>query len=158
MLFRSGEVHLARGKNAEAAEFFMAAIIPASEGTAPPLPVLTNVVLNLARLRQSERKWVDAEDYFQELQKLASLQRNPQLKVFAIEQLAQTQYEQGKVSDALESWHAGASVAEKLELPLQRQGILERLLGHYVRVGDSIKSRHVEQQLAAVGQSIRSET
>ena len=143
-----GEVHLARGNKGEAVECFQAALIPAAEGPSPPLPVLTNVVLNLANLRMSEKNWAEAESYYVELQKLATIQRNPPLKVTAIENLGQTQYEQGKIPAALESWEAGASVAEKLELPAQHKSLLERLGKHYRRVGDRAKQREVEQRLA----------
>jgi tetratricopeptide (TPR) repeat protein len=144
-----GEVHLARGDKAEAAECFLAALIPSSEGQSPPLPVLTNVVLNLARLRASEENWADAEAYYDELQKLATVQRNPPLKVFAIENLGLARHEQGKVPEGLECWQIGATVAEKLELPEARKSMLERLRSHYRRTRDRAKAREVEEQLAA---------
>jgi len=153
-----GEIHVAQRKNAEAAECFMAALLPASEGNTPPLPVLTNVVLNLANLRVSEKKWPEAESYFHELQKLATIQRNPQLKVFAIEQLGQSQYEQGKVPVALESWTAADTVAGQLKLHKQRKSVLERMRRHYDRVGAGSESRRVEGELATVGQSIREDS
>ena len=148
-----GEVHLAQGNQDEAAECFLAAVVPAADGAAPPLPVLTNVVLNLARLRTSQRKWADAASYWNELQKLAAAQRNPPLKVFALEQLGQARYEQGEVAAALEAWQAGETAAEKLELPRQRRNILERLRGHYQRAGDAVQCRSVEQKLEAAARA-----
>lgn len=146
-----GEVHLAGGNPAEAAECFLAAMIPATEGPMPPLPVLTNVVLNLARLRASEKNWVEAESFYDQLQNLAAAQHNPPLKVYAIENLGVTRYEQGKVPEALECWHAGADVSGKLNLLEPRKSMLERLLKHYRRVRDQIKVREVEKQLDAPG-------
>jgi tetratricopeptide (TPR) repeat protein len=145
-----GEVQLAQGKTAEAADSFLAALLPASEGTSPPLPVLTTVVLNLSRLRSSEKNWAEAEGYCTELHRLAVIQRNSPLKVYAIEQLGEAQHEQGKVGAALESWTAGATVAEKLELPEQRRSILQRMRSAYQRQGDLGKCREIDQVLVGM--------
>jgi hypothetical protein len=144
-----GEVHLAEGRPVEAAACFEGALIPASEGNPPPLPVLLNVVLNLANLRLAERRWSEAEAYFDQVQKLASIHRNPALKVLALEDLGVAQYEQGKVSEALKAWQAGSIVAENQELAEQRQALLRRLQTHYARAQNREKLREVEGRLAA---------
>ena len=61
-----------RGNKGEAVECFQACPDPCRGRRGPPLPVLTNVVLNLANLRMSEKNWAEAESYYVELQKLAS--------------------------------------------------------------------------------------
>jgi tetratricopeptide (TPR) repeat protein len=144
-----GEISLAQGKQKEAGECWEAAVIPATQGDPPALPILVNVVWNLATLRMSEKKWPEAEGYFNEAQKLATLQRNAPFKVVALEHLGQAQYEQGKIPEALETWNAGLTVAEKLELPRERKAVLERLRKHYAGTRDQGKLREIERQLAA---------
>jgi hypothetical protein len=143
-----GEVFLAKEKLAEANECFLAAVIPATAGNPPPVPVLTNVIWNLASLRVKDKNWPEAEGYWNELQKLATIQRNPPLKVLALEQLGVAQYEQKKVAPALETWRAGAAVAAKLHLPEQRDAILGRLRRHYGKTGENTKLKELESQLA----------
>jgi hypothetical protein len=143
-----GEVILAKGKAAEANECFLAAVVPATEGNPPPIPVLTNVIWNLAGLRVKDKNWPEAEGFWNELQKLATIQRNPALKVLALEQLGVAQYEQKKVPAALETWWAGATVAAKLNLPEQREAILKRLRQHYGKTGENNKIKELESQLA----------
>ena len=77
--------------------------------------------------------------------------RNPPLRIKAIEDLGQAQYLQGKVPAALETWNAGATLAEKLEQPALRKSILERARAHYAKVRDQDKQKEIDQQLAAAG-------
>ena len=144
-----GEIFLARGKPKEAGECWETALVPATEGDPAPLPILTNIVWNLASLRISEKKWPEAENYFNEAQKLATLQRNASFKVVALEHLGQAQYEQGKIPEALETWNAGLTVAEKLELRAERKGVGERLRKHYTRTRDQAKLRELDQRMTA---------
>jgi tetratricopeptide (TPR) repeat protein len=145
-----GETHRATGNKAEASACFEAAMVPATDGPSPSVPLMMNVALNLGSLRMEEKRWAEAEGYYDSVQKLATVQRETEVKIQALEQLGLAQYQQGKVPAALETWNAGATLADKLEQPALRKSILERLRDHYARSRDQVKQREVEQQLAAL--------
>ncbi len=77
--------------------------------------------------------------------------RTPELRIAMIENLGQAQYLQGKVPVALETWNAGATLAEKLEKPELRRSILERASATTPRCADQDKQKEIDQQLAAAG-------
>jgi hypothetical protein len=150
-----GEVLQAMGQGAEAVTCFEAALVPASEGDPPPVPMLLNVSLNLAQVRMQVGRYEEAEGYFDIVQKLAAAMRNPELRIAVIENLGQAQYLQGKIPAALETWKAGATLAEKLDKPELRKGLLERARAHYAKAGDRAGQAEVERQLAAAGAAAR---
>ena len=122
-----GEVHRARGDLKNAGTCFEAALIPAANRTDPALPVLMNVLMNIAALRMTEQRWATAESYYEQAQQVAAALRNPPLKVAMIEQLGEAQHRQGKAAEARATWTIAARVAEQLALPAQRQSVLDRL-------------------------------
>ena len=144
-----GEVHARLGNAEQAGLCFEQAFRPASQAAGPPLPVMLNVVLNLANLRMAQGRWAEGEAYYDAAQQLATAQRDPATKLRAIENLGQCQYQQGKVPEALASWHAGAAVARELEIPEARRGLLERLASHYLSAADYGQHADVQRQLAA---------
>jgi tetratricopeptide (TPR) repeat protein len=144
-----GEVLQAKGQMPEAVKCFEAALVPASEGDPPPLPVLLNVTMNLANVRMVEKRYDEAEAYYNIVQTLATASRSPELKIKAIEDIGQAQYLQNKVPVALKTWNVGATLAEKLQQPTLRKSILERARAHYVKAGDRSGQQEVDKQLAA---------
>ncbi|MGO9109815.1 MAG: tetratricopeptide repeat protein [Thermoguttaceae bacterium] len=143
-----GEVHVAQGQQEDGGTCLEAAVVAATEAEPPSVPVFFNAAWNLANLRVAQGRWEEAESYFDVVQKLAAVQHSPELKIAAIEQLGQTQYMQAKVPLAVETWQAGATVAEKLEKPELRRSILGRMKEHYVRAGDTVKQREIDAALA----------
>jgi tetratricopeptide (TPR) repeat protein len=144
-----GEIHARLGNVEQAGVCFEQAFVPASRAPGPPIPVMLNIVLNLATLRMSEMRWEEAEAYYDSAQQLATAQRDAPTKLHAIENLGQCQYMQGKVPDALASWHAGAAVAGELDFPEARRSMLQRLASHYASVADYPQHADVQGQLVA---------
>jgi tetratricopeptide (TPR) repeat protein len=147
-----GEVHRTTGDKKIAGACFEAAMVPATEGQLPHVAVMLPVAFNLATLRAEEKRWEDAEGYWDCLQQLATAQRSPELKVQALEERGHAQYQQGKVPEALATWTATATLAEKLKKPELAKGVLERLRAHYQKVHDSARLREVDRQLSAARQ------
>lgn len=145
-----GETHTRLGDEEHAGECFEHAFFAASQASSPPVPVLLVIVLNLANLCMAHGRWDAAEAYYDAGQQLATAQRDAATKLRAIENLGQCQYMQGKVPEALASWHAGAAVAGELQLPEYRQRLLERLAAHYANAQDYVRHTDVRRQLAAV--------
>jgi tetratricopeptide (TPR) repeat protein len=145
-----GEAHARLGNAEHAGAAFELAFGAATQSAVPPVPVMLNVVLNLANLRMTEQRWEEAEAYYDSAQQLATAQRDATTKLRAIENLGQCQYLQGKVPEALASWHAGAAVAGQLELPDLRRQMLERLAAHYERASDFAGQNVVRRELAAL--------
>lgn len=146
-----GEVHERVGHMAQAANCYQAAMEPALGAPGPPVPILLNTSLNMANLRLAERNWPEAEGWYDNAQKLATLQRAPDTKLRAMENLALCQYMQGKVDDAIVTWHAGAAVAGELEMPAIRQSMLQRLHMAYGYLQDQAKQRTVANELLRMG-------
>ena len=149
VLNAAGETQARLGNTEQAALCFEHAFFPASQAPGPPIPVMLNAVLNLANLRMAEGSWEESEAYYDAAQQLATAQRDAPTKLRAIENLGQCQYMQGKVPDALTSWHAGAAVARELDLPESRRSMLERLATHYASVAHREQYADVQRQLAA---------
>jgi tetratricopeptide (TPR) repeat protein len=144
-----GETQARLGNVEHAGLCFEHAFVPASQAPGPPIPVMLNIVLNLANLRMAEGRWAESESYYDAAQQLATAQRDAPTKLHAIENLGQCQYMQGKLSEALTSWHAGAAVAGELEFPESRRSMLERLASHYLHAADHARHTDVRRQLAA---------
>ena len=145
-----GEVHRATGNLAEASNCFEAAMVPASDGPSPSVPMMLNVSLNLANLRMEEKRWAEAEEYFDCVQKLATVLRSAPLKLQVLEQLGQAQYLQGKTAEAVRTWTAAATVAEELDQVAVQKELLERLRTHFAKARDVEQVRKLEEQLAGV--------
>jgi hypothetical protein len=145
-----GEVHQALGQKAEAVTCFEAAVTSATAQENVPVPVMLTSVLNLGSFRMAEQRWEEAEGYYDVAQKLATLLRAVEIKIMAIEKLGEAQYQQMKVSEALASWTAGATLAEKLEQPEQHKSLLEHMRNHYTAVGDRTKVMELEQEMSAL--------
>jgi tetratricopeptide (TPR) repeat protein len=143
-----GETHARMGNVEHAGQCFESAFVPASKAPGPPIPLMLNIVLNLANLRMGQKRWEEGEAYYDSVHQLASVQRDASTKVSAIENLGQCQYMQGKVKDALATWHAGATLAGKLELENNRRSMLERLAKHYKSAGESAQYSEVKKQLS----------
>jgi tetratricopeptide (TPR) repeat protein len=143
-----GEVYERMGDLERANRSYEAALVPASHGAHPPVPVFLNVVLNLARLRAEQQRWADSEAYYDVGQQLATVARDPTTKVRCLEGRGVCQRQQRKHAEAVESWQGGLAIAAQLEQVDLCADLLERLRGHYADVGDRRREREVSAQLA----------
>src|SRR5215813_12847380 len=137
------------GQLERANESYEAALVPASHGEHPPIPIFLNVVLNLANLRLTQKRWEDAEAYFDMAQQLATVARDASLKIRALENRGICQQQQGKFEEACKSWNDGLVMAAQLEDVILCRGLLERLCQHYAETRQITKERELREQLAA---------
>lgn len=143
-----GEVYEKTGNLDRANESYEAALIPASHGDNPPIPVFLNVVLNLANLRRAQERWEDAEAYFDMAQQLATVNRDASLMIRSLENRGICQQKQGKLEEACKSWNDGLVLAAQLEDVELCRSLLERLHQHYAGTRQTAKEREVREQLA----------
>lgn len=144
-----GEVYEKMGDFDRANESYEAALIPASHGENPPIPVFLNVVLNLANLRRAEKRWEDAEAYFDLAQQLATVNRDALLKVRSLENRGICQRHQGKLEEACKSWNDGSIIAAQLQDVELCRDLLGHLHEHYKETRQVTKERELREQLAA---------
>jgi tetratricopeptide (TPR) repeat protein len=148
-----GEVYERTGDLARANESFEAALIPASVGEHPPLPVFLNVLTNIGDLCMRQARWQDGESYYDMAQQIATAARNPSVKMKAIENRGICQQKQGKGSEAAQSWNDGAVIAAQLQDVHTCQTFLQHLEGHYRETGQSEKAGEVHKQLIELAKS-----
>ena len=145
-----GEIHQRAGRPEQASRCFEAALEPACAGQHPPLPVLCNVVLNLANLRFAQNRLPEAEVYFDSAEKLATVLRNPPVKIQSIEWLGYCQFVQGRADEAEQNWKRAADIAGKVGQPELQRNLLERLRQYYGFANRTAEQREVEMQLIAL--------
>jgi tetratricopeptide (TPR) repeat protein len=144
-----GEVYWKWGNSREASRYFETALIPASAGDHPPIPILLNVTLNLANLRLEHRKWDEAEGYYDAAQNLAVLARNGPVKIRSLENKGYSQLMQGKHREAIETWEQGLTIAENLREEALRRSLLNRLAQAYRETRQADKCRQAESLLVS---------
>ena len=145
-----GEAYEKMGDVERANTSYHAALIPASHGDNPPIPVFLNVVLNLANLRFTQQRWDEGEAYYDSAQQLATLARNGSTKVRALEYRGVCQQRQGKLDDAERSWIDGSVIAAQLEDVDLCRSQVERLRQHYAQTGRVAEEWERREQLAAL--------
>jgi tetratricopeptide (TPR) repeat protein len=145
-----GEIHQRLGRTEQSARCFEEALEPACAGENPPIPILFNVLLNLANLRMGQHRFAEAEVYYDAGEKLATVQRNPTAKLQSMENLGVCQYMQGKAADAAKTWEHGAMIAGKLELPEVQTSLLHRLRAYYASMNQAAQVGQIDMQVAAI--------
>jgi tetratricopeptide (TPR) repeat protein len=145
-----GDAYQRSGDLERASESYEAALIPASQGNQPPIPVLLNVLLNLATLREAQQRWADAEAYFDLTQQLATVNRDASLKIRSLENRGVCQQRQGKLEEACKTWNDALVMAAQLRDTGLCRGLLERLQLHFAATRQSARERDVREQLAAL--------
>jgi tetratricopeptide (TPR) repeat protein len=145
-----GEIHQRAGRADQASRCFESALEPACAGQHPPVPVLCNVLLNLANLRLEQQRFQEAEVYYGATENLATVLRNPGVKIQSIDNLGYCQYMQGNVGEALENWQRGANIADQLEQRDLQKSLLARLREHYAGANQTVEVRDIDRQLAAL--------
>jgi tetratricopeptide (TPR) repeat protein len=145
-----GEVYEKQGDLERANESYEAALIPASHGENPAIPVLLNVVLNLGNLCVRQARWEDGEAYFDTAQQLATVARNAPAKIGSLEKRGVCQQQQGKNEEAAKSWHDGAVIAALVEDVDSCRTLLARLEQYYSAAGQTAKAHELQEQVAAL--------
>ncbi len=146
-----GEVYQRMGNLKEANDCYEAALIPASHGEHPPIPVFLNVVANLGNLCVEQMRWADGEAYYDMAQQLATAARNPASKIGALENRGYCQQQQGKVEEAVQSWNDATVIAAQLEDVYACRRLLQRLERYYAQAaGDAARLEELRGQLAAL--------
>jgi hypothetical protein len=144
-----GEVYQKLGNLREASRYFESALIPASAGANPPIPIFLNVALNMANLRLEQQRWNEAEGYYDAAQNVAVLARNGPVKIQSLENKGYSQLMQGKQREAIETWEQGVTIAENLGEESLRRSLLNRLAQAYRDTDQMDKYRQAESLLVA---------
>lgn len=145
-----GEANLQLGQEDKAEECFRAALVPLTMLKDPPAVVYLAVLVNLGNLCFNQRRWEEAEGYYECAHVMASLARTAPIKLNCIEQKGVAQYRQDKVEDALETWRFGAEIAGKVGEKEAQRSLLERIQDHYQTTRDKGKLSELQEQLAAL--------
>ena len=143
-----GEIHQRMGHEEQAAYCFETAFACASVGEHPQLPLLLNALLSMANLRLGQSRLAEAEIYYDNAEKLATVLRNPYTKLQSIENLGYCQYTQGKYEEAVANWRRGADIACKLEHSELERSMLLRLRSHYLAMNDTREVRAIDSRVA----------
>ena len=147
-----GEIHQRLGRDEHAGRCFETAFGLASETEQPQLPILLNALLSLANLRLGQNRLGEAEAYYENTEKLATVLRNPVTKLQSLENLGYCQYAQGKTEQAITNWRHGAAIAEKLEQPTAEGNMLTRLRHHFSNLNQAHEIRAIDTRLAVLAQ------
>jgi tetratricopeptide (TPR) repeat protein len=145
-----GETYERSGDLERAQESYLAALVPASHGQHPALPVFLNIVRNLANLSLRQEKWEDGEGWYDAAQQLATAARNAPVKIDSLDQRGFCQQQQGKQEEAAQSWQDALVIAAQLQDVGSCRMLLGRLEQHYTATGDSEKARSAQEQLAGL--------
>ena len=145
-----GMVYEKLGELRKANESYEAAIVPASQGDHPPITVLLNIILNLANIRRNEKRWEDAEAYFDMAQQLSTANRDASLKIRSLEDRGICQQKQGKYKEACASWDDGLVMAAQLQDVQLCRDLLGRLKQLYSETGQAAREHEVSEQLTAL--------
>jgi len=132
----AGESYRGAGNPDLAGELFQAAIAPASLAPGPPVPVLLNLYVNLGSLRFEQKRWAEAEVFYQGASEFALLLHDPGQRLSCWKFLGEAQNEQSKTEAALKTWTNGAIVAGILRRDQEHNEFRERLQQHYTRAAD----------------------
>ena len=106
-----GEVYEKTGDLDRANASYEAALIPASHGEHPAIPILLNTTVNLGNLCVRQGRWADGEAYFDVAQQLATVARNASTKIASLGSRGDCQHQQGKLDEAVKSWNDGTVLA-----------------------------------------------
>lgn len=148
-----GQVYERMGDLVKAEEAYMAALVPAGQGSHPSIQVLLNVVLNLANLRTTQQRWEEGEGYWDVTQQLATLSRDGPLKARALLQRGLCQAHQVKADEAEQSWFTGAVIAAQLQETDLCRELLEHLRRLYAVQRQDDRAQALDPYLAALGHS-----
>jgi hypothetical protein len=145
-----GEVYERMGELERANESYEAALIPASHGEHPAVPIWLNIVVNLGNLCVRQGRWRDGEAYFDVAQQLATVARDGPTKVGSLKSRGDCQREQGKLAEAVQSWNDATVIAAQLQDVDSCRALLGRLEQHYAQAGPYAAALELREQLVAL--------
>jgi tetratricopeptide (TPR) repeat protein len=146
-----GEVYEKVGDLERANQSYEAALVPASHGEHPALPVWLNTVVNLANLCVRQGRWADGEAYYDVAQQLATVARDPTTKINALDGRATCAQRQDKLDEAARSWSSGAVIAAQLQDVAACRLLLGRLEQLHAQRGEASQAAELRRQLAELG-------
>jgi tetratricopeptide (TPR) repeat protein len=142
-----GEMAL-RAEDSETAQFwFECALVPAEK--AKEAVLLTTLGRNLGDIAFRQSRYAEAEQYYDNVDKLASHMLDPETKIRALESLGLSQEKRGAFDKAVGSWEAAAHLSRKIDLPEFLRKNLEHLARVYRRFGMTDRLPQLEAELAA---------
>jgi hypothetical protein len=135
-----GDVARRRGDRDKALECYECAVPPAAAAKDPI--VLSSIVRNLGELAYEREQYADAEQYFDQLDKLTAVTLDADCKARALEWRGLSQEKQNALDRAAVSWETAAAFCRTTWLPKLRPN-LEHLARAY-------KQQRLREKLAAV--------
>ena len=141
-----GETARRRGNTAEATEWFNRALTPASQAEQPA--VLAPVVQNLAGIAYEQKRYDDAEAYFDALVILKNAMLDEEGKVEALEWRGLTQEKRKRYDRAVRSWEEAALLIHAFKLDHRLKPIEQHLQRAYqaLRMNDRLKALEGERR------------
>lgn len=131
----------------KAQRWFECALVPAEKAKEPVL--LTTLGRNLGDIAFKQARYSEAEQYYDNVDKLASHMLDPETKIRALESRGLCQERQGAFDRAVGSWEAAAHLSRKIELTEFLRRNLEHLARVYRRFGMTDRLPQLEAELAA---------
>jgi tetratricopeptide (TPR) repeat protein len=143
-----GDVFRRLGKTEQALNWYECAVEAVAEARAPV--VLATIVNNLGGVSFELRRFDQAEQYFDQLDKLASAMLDAQTKALALEWRGLSQRKLDRNVDAIKSWEAAATVSRSLGLDLSLKRNLQLLETAYARLGLPDRAQRTRQELGSL--------
>ena len=109
---------------------------------------MASIIRNLGDVAFEQKRYGEAEQYFDQLDKLTAATLDAECKARALEWRGLSQEKQEAFDRAVESWQTAAEFCRKIWLP----SALERNLGHLARI---LKRQHQREKLAAVEKELQ---
>lgn len=129
----------------QARHWYECAVIPANESEIPV--VMATVIKNLGDVAYEQKQYAEAEQFFDNLDKLASHMADPECKAGALEWRGLSQEKQKTDARAIESWETAAKLCRSVGMPYLLKPNLEHLLRMYKKIGIKEKTAVLEKEL-----------
>jgi tetratricopeptide (TPR) repeat protein len=142
-----GEMSLRAGDLEKARVWFESAIVPAETAKEPI--ILATLGRNLGDIAFHQSQFAEAEQYYDQVDKLASHMLDAETKIRALEARGLCQERQGAWDRAVGSWETAAHLSRTIDLPPFLRQNLEHLARVYRRFGITDRLPQVESELAA---------
>jgi len=129
----------------QARHWYECAVIPANDSEIPV--VMATVIKNLGDVAYEQKRYAEAEQFFDNLDKLASHMADPDCKAGALEWRGLSQEKQKLDDSAIESWEAAAKLSRSVDMPYFLKPNLEHLLRIYKKIGIKEKTAYIKNEL-----------
>jgi hypothetical protein len=143
-----GDVFRRLGRSDQALRWYECALEAVAEARAPV--VLATVVNNLAGVSFERGEYPHAQEYFTQLDRLASAMLDPQTKALALEWRGLCQQRRDLPLEAVESWEAAARLSRAVGLDDALRRTLAHLQEACGKLGLRERARHLAQELGGL--------